>query len=240
MYLKDLMEIIKGKKISDIELYVSNKTSCIDIGKGNCLEFKDLYNHKYYEVVNYVIANKKTYSNIFSDDCYIDEWWDDDSDGVLIVLIKNDVGIIPSEEIWDEVQEGRISEEILGEVCYFFSKKAKQYRWNSNNEIKETKDNLYWKKEQILDKFFPISLHYDEINKFLYSYYNVGKRFFHRPIGRCESLFEKESLLKDMKKNEWLNLQTENVGILIVDEENDVNMYCERFCEFVLENYIDL
>ena len=254
MTIKEILEEYKDKNISEIEYYKSYKDNYISRDYNLESVIEDF--HEYYEVQDYILAGKEEYEGIFVESCAsidIDEWWDDESDGILLLLLKNERGIIPERDVWQTVENGNISEELIGEVCYFYSKKAKQYRWKARHltrsnyvpeyevgeKAKERLEELYDKKEKILSQFDPVCLHYDEEQKLLYAYYKIGNRTFHRPIDDCENLEDKNEILRKNKKEEWINLQIEQIGRLEVSDEEDYNMYCERFCEFALDKFLE-
>lgn len=65
---------------------------------------------------NNLITDKCTYEDIFGYDCDVDSWYDDDSDGALILCTKSAKGILPTEEEFLAVQNGVFSDKLIANV----------------------------------------------------------------------------------------------------------------------------
>lgn len=196
-----------------------------------------MYIREYTKVLNYDLLDKEEYEAVFPGI---------EVDGkVLMVALER--GIVPENKVWEDVRRGIIDENILSEVCFFFSKKAKEYRHFSNfdekieEQAKENKENYYWQKEKILDMFEPKELHFDEAYGILYSFYEFGSHSFHIPVTRlCSSIEEAIEELKESGREKEAALPVKILKAFESDNCSVDEMYCESFCEFVMEHLSQL
>ena len=134
-----------------------------------------------------------------------------------------------------EKENRKFSDETLSEVCYFYSKMAKEYRYNrqllnsnyhpdheEGMRREEEKKRMYNCKEEILKLYEPKEIHIDRAIGRKYLYYEFGKHSFHTPVEECN----KELPVKYLDNFES---RTENS----IDD-----MYCERFCDFVIKQIV--
>lgn len=247
MFLKDALEEARkcGLNYDEYECYTVDAYHRQDAefsGYGRVLEYaNELYNEvvsPYREVISYELLTAEEQTELF-DYGYGAEFTED----TLYLLVDTDYGIVPPDDVWELAERGMFSVDTLSEVCHFYSKTAKFYRHNgalinSNYvpdrregiERENKKEKMYQNKEIILDMFKPKEIHKDPALNKLYLYYEFGSHSFHRPI------YE-----EDIEDNEeYKNLEIKTIeNCFESKEENPECMYCERFCDYVIDQLLE-
>jgi hypothetical protein len=189
----------------------------------------------------YELMNKEDYSYFTGIE---KEYIDND---VLVIILAEEDGIMPDRTVWEDVEKGHISDELLSEVCHTYSKLAKEYRHNGallnsnyvpdarlGKEREDKKNDLYEKKDIILSRYNPKGIHYDTAFSTVYLFYEFGNHTFHHSICRSNSI---EDVYNDLEKCgiNSKGLEIEEMSAFESAKENVDSLLNERFCDFVLE-----
>lgn len=121
--------------------------------------------------------------------------WGDDREEYLVVIGATETGIVPEAQIWKEVEEGKISDEIKAQVIYSASKKAKTHRgwhenrydddWKARKQAHEDEDlykHYYNIKDVLLEDVNVSEIHFDNTNGQIYEYRKIGDFGYHSPV----------------------------------------------------------
>ena len=234
MTVKEIKEMYAGQ-FEETEIYMVRNIS-----------FCDEINTEIHESIEYTGISECSLDymeakdhELISGDRYLDFYEIDedfyDGETALLILLNEEIGEIPDIKVWEDVLKGQISDQLLGEVIYYFSKTAKNYRgyghllnsyYDSDRARGEEMEALkyinYEQKEKLLNLFEPSEVHIDTDTKSIYAFYEVGEYTFHKPI--------------DKETDELKSLPHIELNSLYVSGDEPQNMLCKAFCEFVIEN----
>lgn len=230
--VKDILRIYP--EVNEIEVYrVDNLEHIRNKMYEDYLRYCDDYN-PYELVFDYEVFTPEEYV----ESAYYIEGSDAPEEDTLVILLDEETGIIPDEEVWGNVENGNISDELIGKVLRQINQTAKWYRDKSclrhsnyvperveGFEVREKMDRLYKIKEYVLTKYSPLCIHHDEKQELYYLYYEIGGYGFHQPLD--------EAKLKNY------NLNIIDIGLMknecVLDYED---LFCDRFVSFVIKHLI--
>ena len=122
-------------------------------------------------------------------------FYGDDREEYLVIIGATKTGIIPEDQVWKDVEEGKISDEIKAQVIYSASKKAKEHRgwqndkhdgdWKVRKQAHEDEDlykHYYEIKDTLLEDVQVSEIHFDNTNGQIYEYRTLGGFGYHSPI----------------------------------------------------------
>lgn len=168
----------------------------------------------------------------------------EDDEIILVVLLSEQTGEIPKEEIWEKVKNDEITDEIKARLIYSISKKAKSCRgWHlkkkdSDQRVRkegrkdEAEYNRYYEMKDALLNDIPVTeYHYDRERNTLYDYRELCGYGYHSIIGDYD---ENEARKKAETKN--LPLKILEDGLFVAGTKvNSDSIYCDEFVDFVFE-----